>query len=270
MPPFCSILAMRQGAIITVFVAIVACAACSETKPAAAPRATTTTTARTTAPTRPTTTTSTPPVYGARTFTVSGIVLSDGDWLTVGLHPTTAPIQLQASSNVALEVCPAGLDGGLTDSSWPPLFNFPSCVGLSPSGAATLPSTDGLTHVAFAIKAASAGALLSPLDLRVSYSATDSFVEVIPPTTSSQTYLTVMYTPQSTTTAAEAMPVNLVKPAPGYSLDLMQAGRALTGSVPCDFPSELTGCFGGVTPGVPVEAQLVGQGATVVLNLAWK
>ncbi len=267
-----SIVGMRLGAAVVAFCAIVACGSCTGTKPTAGPRTTTTTTtsAPTTAATSPTTTTSTAPPFGARSFTVSGVVLSDGDWLTVGLHPTTAPVHLQASSTVALEVCPAGLDGGLNDSSWPTLFKFPSCVGLSASGAATLPSTDGSTHVAFAVKASSAGAPLNPLELTVSYSATDSFVEVIPPATSSHTYLTVTYTPQSTTTAAEATPVNRVTPAPGYSLDLMQAGRALTASVPCDFPTELTGCFGGVTPGVAVEAQLVGQGATVVLNLEWK
>jgi hypothetical protein len=267
-----SIVGMRLGAAVAALCAIVACSACTQGKPTAAPPTTTTTTtsAPTTAPTSPTTTTSTAPLFGARSFTVSGVVLSDGNWLTVGLHPTTAPIHLQASSTVALEVCPAGLDGGLNDSSWPPVFKFPSCVGLSPSGAATLPSTDGAIHVAFAVKASSTGAPLNPLELTVSYTATDSFVEVIPPATSSHTYLTVMYTPQSTTTAAAATPVNLVTPAPGYSLDLMQAGRALTASVPCDFPTELTACFGGVTPGVPVQAQLVGQGATVVLDLEWK
>jgi hypothetical protein len=255
---------------VVAFAAVFACAACTKTTPAAAPRSTTSTTTPVASATIPTTTTSTIPSFGSRSFTVSGVLLTDDDWLTVGLHPTTAPVRLQASSSAALEVCPAGLDGGLSDSSWPPWFKFPSCMSLSPSGAATLPATDGGSHVAFALKTTTASASLVNLELTVSYVATDSFVEVIPPTTSSHTYLNVSYTPQSTTTGADATPVNLLTPAPGYSLDLMQGGRTLTGSVPCDFPTEFTNCLEGVVPGVRVHAQLVGQGATVVLNLAWK
>ncbi len=200
---------------------------------------------------------------------MSGVLLSAGNWLTVGLHPTTAPVELQASSTVPLEVCPAGLDGGLNDSSWPPLFKFGSCIDLSSSGPTSLPPTDGGFHVAFAIKELSAGPL-SPLALSVNYSATDSFVEVIPPSTSSHSYMTVSYTPRSATTEAGATPINLLTPAPGYSLDVMQNGRALSQTVPCDFPTEYTSCFGGVTPGEPVAAQLVGQGGPVVLSLGWK
>jgi hypothetical protein len=262
------------GVAIVVVVASLDCAACSEPRQAATshgvpntPARVTPTTNRTT--TIPTTTTSTLPAFGARSFTVSGAVLSGGNWLTVGLHPTTTPVRVQASASAALEVCPAGLDGGLNDSSWPPWFKFPTCVSLPKSGT-MLPATDGGTHVAFALKAASASASFVNLVLTVSYIATDSFVEVIPPTTSSHAYLTVTYTPRSTTTGAEATPVNSLTSAPGYSLDVMQGGRTLSESVPCDFPTELTTCLGGVVPGIRVEAQLVGQGSTVVLSLAWK
>jgi hypothetical protein len=82
--------------------------------------------------------------------------------------------------------------------------------------------------------------------------------------------MTVTYTPLSATTGATATPVNLLTPAPGYSLDVMQSGRSLTQMEPCDFPTELTTCFGGVTPGQRVTVQLVGRGGPVVLNLAWK
>jgi hypothetical protein len=178
-------------------------------------------------------------------------------------------VQLQATGTVPLEVCPAGLDGGLNDSSWPPWFKFPSCINLSPSSPTTLPATDGGTHVAFAIREISAGAL-SPLELSVNYNATDSFVEVIPPSTTSHIYMSVSYTPHSATTEASATPINLLTPAPGYSLDVMQSGRTLTQTVACDFPTEFTSCLGGVTPGEPVAVQLVGQGGPVVLSLAWK
>ena len=129
------------------------------------------TTAVPTIPPPPTTTTTTPlsqptttvPSPGTRTFSVEGAVLTSGSWLTVGLHPTTTPIQLHASAGTPLEVCPAGLDGGLSDTSWPPWFKFPSCIALSSSGAATLPATDGLTHVAFAVKPIS-GPASGPVD----------------------------------------------------------------------------------------------------------
>jgi hypothetical protein len=108
------------------------------------------------------------------------------------------------------------------------------------------------------------------LRLTVDYSATDSFVEVIPPQTTSNTYMTVSVTPRSATVAASVNPINALTPAAGYSLDLMQAGRALSQMVSCDFPTELTSCFGGVVPGEPVAVQVVGQGPPVVLNLGWK
>jgi hypothetical protein len=243
---------------------------CACSQPARQPsRHSTSTTKVTTTTTAPPPTT-TLPLFGTRAFTVSGILLSSGDWLTVGIHPTTAPVEVQAFASTPLEVCPAGLDGGLNDSSWPPWFAFSSCEVLSAAGTVSLPPTDGATHVAFAIKAQSPSAPLSSLRLTVNYSATDSFVEVIPPQTTSNTYMTVSVTPGSGTVAASINPVNALTPAAGYSLDLMQAGRALSQVVSCDFPTELTSCFGGVVPDDPVAVQVVGQGPPVVLNLGWK
>ncbi|MGP0108053.1 MAG: hypothetical protein ACLPR9_04160 [Acidimicrobiales bacterium] len=264
---------IKRGAIV--LVVLFACTSCSQADTEAhsphssRPHITTTTYASNSSTTTNPVTTTTFPVFGTRTFTVSGVLLSGGDWLTVGLHPTTTPVQLHASGTTPLEVCPAGLDGGLNDSSWPPWFKFQSCMNLSPSAITTLPATDGGTHVAFAIKEVSPGSL-SPLAVSVTYNATDSFVEVIPPATTSQIYMTVSYTPVSATTGATATPINLLTPAPGHSLDVMQAGRALTQMVACDFPTELTSCFEGVTPGQPVAVQLVGRGGPVVLSLAWK
>jgi len=263
---------IQRGAIVLVVV-LFACSDCTQADSEAhSPHSTqphiTTTTHASNTTTNPATAT-TLPVFGTRTFTVSGVLLSGGNWLTVGLHPTTTPVQLKASGATPLEVCPAGLDGGLDDSSWPPLFKFQSCMHLSPSVMATLPATDGETHVAFAIKEISPGPL-SPLQVSVTYNATDSFVEVIPPATTSQMYMTVSYTPLSATTGVTATPINLLTPAHGYSLDVMQDGRALTQMELCDFPTELTSCFGGAIPGQPVAVQLVGRGGPVVLNLAWK
>ena len=158
----------------------------------------------------------------------------------------------------------------MNDSSWPPWFKFSTCEVLSAAGTVSLPPTDGATHVAFAIKDQSAGAPLSSLKLTVDYSATDSFVEVIPPQTTSNTYMTVSVTPRSSTVAASINPVNALAPAAGYSLDLMQAGHDLAQRVSCDFSTELTSCFGGVVPDDSVAIQVVGQGSPVVLKLGWK
>jgi hypothetical protein len=266
---------VRIERVVVVLVVVFACTSCSaavtqtHSTQSVRPHITTTTDAKTPTTTALPATTTTPAVFGSRTLTVSGVLLSSGNWLTVGLHPTTTPVQLHASATSPLEVCPAGLDGGLDDSSWPPGFNFQRCINLSPFGNATLPATSGGYHVAFAIKDVSP-APLSPLEVSVTYSATDSFVEVIPPATSSQTYLTVSYTPLSATTGATDTQINLLTPAPGYSLDVMQAGRALNQMVACDFFTELSSCFGDVTPGQAVSVQLVGRGSPVILSLAWK
>ena len=201
-------------------------------------------------------------------FSVEGTVLTSGSWLTVGLHPTTAPIQLRASAGTPLEVCLAGLDGGLSDSTWPPWFKFPSCMALSSTGAATLPATDGSTHVAFAVKAMTGPAVV-PLTLTVNYTPTDSFVEVIPPGGGSLTAMNVTYTPESETTGAQDTPVNSVNPAPRFTLVVSHARRSLTQSAMCDFSSELP-CVGGVTPGEPITARLSGPAGPVVLSVAWK
>jgi hypothetical protein len=261
---------VRKGSVLAALLTFSVLCACSQPARPSSLHSTSTTEATTTTAAPAATTTTTLPPFGARAFTVSGILLSGGDWLTVGLHPTTAPIEVQASASTALEVCPAGLDGGLNDSSWPPWFKFTECEVLSAARIDSLPPTDGATHVAFAIKAQSASAALSSLKLTVYYSATDSFVEVIPPETTSNTYMTVSVTPRSATVAASINPINAFTPAAGYSLDLMQAGRALPQSASCDFPTELTTCFGGIVPGGPVAVQVVGQGSPVVLNLGWK
>ncbi len=135
-----------------------------------------------------------------------------------------------------------------------------------PAGTATLPPTDGNTHVAVAIR--STGSTPVALTLTVDYDAADTFVEVIPPSSAS-TSLSVTYTPRSTTTGASVSPAGLVTPAPGYSLALTQGGRTLSVSTSCDFPTELQECAGAVTPGEPVHVHIAGPGSQVVLYLAW-
>lgn len=267
---------VRHAAVV--LTAALACTACAQSVPRARSTqsvgpshpvtATTVPPIPTTTPTSAPQTATTVPLPATRSFTVSGAVLTSGSWLTVGLHPTTAPVQLTASATTLLEVCPAGLDGGLTDSSWPPWFKFSACLQLSSAGVATLPATDGLTHVAFAIRPVSDVATVA-LTLTVNYTPTDSFVEVIPPRDGSQTAIAVTYSPGSDTTGALATPVNSIYPAPGYTLVLSQAGRSLSQPAVCDFPSEIA-CVGGVSPNEPITARLTGPVGSVVLNLAWK
>jgi hypothetical protein len=207
------------------------------------------------------------PTIGQRTFAITGVALAEGNWLTVGLHPTTTPVELHASTSEPLEVCPAGLDGGLTDSSWPTYFNFSTCIVMA-SGNATLPPTNGSFHVAFAVRTVSATASAS-LTLTVDYAATDTFVEVIPPSSAS-TSLTVTFTPRTSTTAASVSPAGLVTPAPGYTLTISQAGRVLDRPAPCDFPTEAQDCVGAVTPGGLTELHIAGPGSQVVVYPAWQ
>jgi hypothetical protein len=208
-------------------------------------------------------------VFGPRKFTVTGISLAYGTWLTIGLHPTTEPIRLQATTAVPLEVCPAGLDGEIAgNTSWPASFGFLSCMALAGSGVAMLPATDGTTHVAFAIRlVAMVGE--APLTLQLSYSATDSFVEIIPPVAGVRTDMTVTITPRSGTTGAQTNLVGQLRSAPGYSVAVRQSGRHVTKPSPCDFGSEVP-CVGPVTPSEPVRVHLTGPGMpSVVLSLAW-
>ncbi len=200
---------------------------------------------------------------------MTGVNLAAGSWLTIGLHPTTEPIRLRATTAVPLEVCPAGLGGEIVgNTSWPSSFGFLSCMGLGASGDAMLPATDGMTHVAFAIRpVAMVGEV--PLTLHLSYSATDSFVEIIPPVAGLRTDMTVTITPRSGTTGAQTKLVGQLRSAPGYSVAVTQSGRHVTKPSPCDFGSEVP-CIGPVTPSEPVRVRLTGPGTpSVVLSLAW-
>ena len=151
----------------------------------------------------PTTTRARSTEFGPHHFTVTGVRLPAGTWLTIGLHPTTEPIHVHTTSAVPLEVCPAGLDGEMVqNSSWPPSFRFPSCLATDGSGVATLPITDGSTHVAFAIRPVSTVGEI-PMTVRVDYAAADSFVDIIPPVAGVPTDISITYTPRSRTTGTQ-------------------------------------------------------------------
>jgi hypothetical protein len=135
-------------------------------------------------------------------------------------------------------------------------------------GHATLPPTDGATHIAFAIKAVkNTGS--TGLSLTMSYAPADGFVEVIPPKGTS-THLSISYTPRSSSTSATVSPAGLVTPAPGYSVNISQMGRRVNHVEPCDFPTEAAECVGPVNPGQPILVHVAGPGSTVVIYPSWK
>ncbi len=233
---------------------------------------TTTSVSRSTTVPAGTTSTAPPaPMFGTRKFAIAGATVSATSWLTIALHPTTVPIQLQAVASTPLEVCPANLDGTIDGSgSWPAPFHFPSCEPLDSSGAATLPATDGNFHVAFALRPIATGVTASP-EVTVDYTATDSFVEIIPPAGNGGLDLTTTYTPGSSTTAVMVSPPGQVAPAPGFTTSVSQSGVPLTGSGPCDFATELTSCVDGVMPGQPLTVTVTGPPEeTADVSLAWK
>jgi hypothetical protein len=210
---------------------------------------------------------------GPHPFTITGVSVSSVNWLTVDLHPSTLPIQLQATSSAALQVCPANLDGSISGSgSWPSGFNFGSCFPFDGVGSATLPPSDGSYHLAFAVRPIAAG-ISASISLTVNYSATDTFVAVLPPTTVGNTEMTATFIPESTTIGDNIAPLGLADtvPAPGYAALAAQGGRPLSSPAGCDFPTELDSCIGGVTPNQIVEIHVHGPGTSkVTVSLAWK
>jgi hypothetical protein len=165
------------------------------------------------------------------------------------------------------------LDGTVSGSgSWPSAFNFPSCLPFNDAGDATLPASDGSYHLAFAVRPATAG-VVAPVSLTVDYSATDTFVAILPPTASGNTEMNVTFVPETTTIGYNIAPQGLADtvPAPGYVVTATQSGRSLSSPAGCDFPTELDSCTGGVIPSEALTIQVSGPGTSKVgVALAWK
>lgn len=256
--------------------------ACTDSTVASTAKQTTTSTPSSTTTTTPSTTaapaTAAAPQgtlgeIGPHPFTITGVSVSSVNWLTVDLHPSTLPIQLQATSSAALQVCPANLDGTISGSgSWPSGFNFVSCLPFDGSGSATLPASDGGYHLAFAVRPIATG-LSASVSLTVDYSATDTFVAVLPPTTPGNTDMTATFVPESTTIGNNIAPLGLADTAParGCMAIATQDGRSLISPTGCDFPTELDSCIGGVIPNQVLAIHVGGPGTSkVTVSLAWK
>jgi hypothetical protein len=258
-------------------IAVAACANASNTaKVTNHPPISTTTIPSTTTSVPPPATSVVPPddeSVGPHDFTITGVSASSTNWLTVELHPTTVPIQLEATSTSPLEVCPANLDGTISGSgSWPPGFGFNSCIPLNGTGAATLPPSTGGFHLAFALRPL-APAVNASVTLRVDYSATDTFVAILPPSVEGNINVTVSYVPKTSTTGALVSPAGMADTVltPGIAVAIAQGGPTLGNPAACDFATEVDSCLGGVVPNLPVSVNVSGPGTSKVeIALAWE
>jgi hypothetical protein len=209
--------------------------------------------------------------FGARTFQVRSERLRTGAYLTIGLHPSTAPVRVRITPAQPVEVCPATLDGviGPPATSWPTRFHFDSCIQASSSGYASLPATDGNVHVAFAISPVTASDA-AVVTVSVSYSAEDSFVWVVPPGVGTAR-ATVRFSPHSATAGAHAYMTPGFGAASGVRIVMSQHGRSMRSAKHCDFGSEIE-CLGYVTPRVPVTVKVAGPStskARLAIYLSW-
>jgi hypothetical protein len=199
--------------------------------------------------------------------------VSSTNWLTVELHPTTVPIQLEATSTSALEVCPASLDGTISGSgSWPPSFGFNSCMPFNDGGEVALPPSSGGFHLAFAVRPIDPAAAAS-VTLRVNYTATDTFVAILPSSAEGNVNMTVTYVPETSTTGASVSPAGMADTvqAPGFIVAVTQGDLTLSNPAACDFATEADTCLGGVVPNQPVSVNASGPGTSKVeLALAWE
>ena len=196
-----------------------------------------------------------------------GTSLSKGGWLTVELHPTTAPVHLSIKPVQVSQICPATLAGQIgTSSSWPARFHFSGCIPLDRAGQVSLPPTDGRTHVAFALRATTSQKL--SVDLVVSYTAEDSFVGVVAPGRPGTETVTVSYFPSTSTTGVLVTSTDGSSTPGADPVTVSQAGRGITTPDSCDFPSEFD-CMGPVTPRVAISVRLTPQVSPVLLLLSW-
>jgi hypothetical protein len=156
---------------------------------------------------------------------ISGADLSISAGVTVGLHPTSIPVEV-TSSGVALQACPATVDVG---DDWP-FGQFSSCLHQAPT-ASSLPATDGTFHVGFEIRGITSAA--SDTTVTINYHATDSYFEVVPPVTPSPTEMTLTIVPNSLTVGVSIFPVGAADnlPAPGFEAAGTQNGQSLRPSV---------------------------------------
>ena len=180
--------------------------------------------------------------------------LAAGDGVSIGMHPSAAPITLRATASMPLAVC-SDLDpdhGGL-GGGWPPGHALKGCHRLTLGRWVQLPSSDTSTfHVAFRITAQRAGTISS---LKVSYQRIDAFLIVEAATTTLRP-MSVTFIPKGTTLAAGVAGVTAA--SGGHvagEVTVDQAGSAKQHTGTCTFSTEAAVCFLGLTSGLPVTVR---------------
>lgn len=234
--------------------------------PAATVTSTTFDLPRTTAPVEPEAET------GSTRVIVDDVSLDAGQHLAIAFHPDSSPARVWSSSST-LDVCPAGLDGTVEGSSWPPWTPFESCEQLGVDGL-LLPAADGSSHLAFAFRA---NEDVDRTRLIVDYTRTDGFFAVLPPI-GSATDLEVTFTPGSSTIAVVALDLPNQSPSQTAQTEIRQGEATIDAAATCDFlgAAHATGqdedCLGPVTARAPVTVQLHAPGTgdlQVMLSLSW-
>jgi hypothetical protein len=137
---------------------------------------------------------------------------------------------------------------------------------------ATLPPSSGGFHLAFAVRPVDSAAIAS-VTLKVNYSATDTFVAILPPSAEANVTMTVTYVPLTSTTKATVSPAGMADTvrAPEFSVAVTQGAVTLISPTACDFATEADSCLGGVVPNQPVSVNVSGPGTSKVeLALAWQ
>lgn len=203
-------------------------------------------------------------------FSLQHVPLAAGDGVSMGMHPSPAPITLRATATTPLAVC-HDLDPnrGGTGLGWAPGHPFNGCHALLPGRWVQLPSTDSSAdHVAFRVIAQRAGTISS---LEVSYQRIDAFL-IVEAGKSALTSASVMFTPTGRSVAASVYGLTPnsedQNTGPAGVVSVSQAGSGKQQTGPCTFPTEANICFIGLRTGLPAAVQVLHSPATPWLLLA--
>ena len=200
------------------------------------------------------------------TVALDNLPLAAGDGVSIGLHPTEAPITFRATASMPLTVCPDGNSDVETGLSWP-LRQFTECFLVRQNEWVQMPSSHTNTfHIGFRIGAARSGTIRS---LMISYQRVDAFFDVIT-NSASMTAMTTTFTPAGNSAAATIY-YNNNQTGPPNAVALTQAGRARAATGACTFLTEATTCFRGLSAGQPATVRVLHapDARAVALGLAW-
>jgi hypothetical protein len=244
----------RRFLIVVLLAAVGACSGSPASRAAPTTAIETTSTSR--APVSPRLT-----AWSRRTFRIR-VILESRAAVAIGLHPNAEPIRVGLLPPRPAELCGASVADGTVDER-------KSCVAFDAAGRASVPPTNGGTHIAFAVRLRSDRAVR--VDLTVTYAAEDPFVLVVPPT-ARFSGTAVDFIPRTVTAGANAYLLPGYRPAPTVAVTMKQAGRGIHDPRPCDFPAEID-CLGRVGANRQTEISMAGRdtgGGRPALYIVWQ